>query len=60
VALRVAVLVDRLYDQKVPLAICGTPVDELFGEDLLRGPHRKKYQRAVSRLGALMREGGSG
>jgi cell division protein ZapE len=57
VALRLGVLVDRLYDRKVPIVASGTPLAELFGEDLLRGPHRKKYQRAVSRLGALVREG---
>jgi cell division protein ZapE len=57
VALRVGVLVDRLYDRNVPIVVSGTPVEEVFGEELLRGPHRKKYQRAVSRLGALMREG---
>jgi cell division protein ZapE len=57
VALRVGVLVDRLYDQKVPIVASGTPVDALFGPELLRGPHRKKYQRAVSRLIALIREG---
>ena len=57
VALRVGVLIDRLYDRKVPIVASGAPVSELFGEDLLRGPHRKKYQRAVSRLGALVREG---
>jgi cell division protein ZapE len=57
VALRLGVLVDRLYDRKVPLVASGVPVGDLFGEELLRGPHRKKYQRAVSRLGALLREG---
>ena len=57
VALRLGVLVDRLYDRTVPIATSGTRVTELFGEDLLHGPHRKKYQRAVSRLGALVREG---
>jgi cell division protein ZapE len=59
VALRVGVLVDRLYDRMVPIVASGTPVGELFGDELLRGPHRKKYQRAVSRLGALIREGAS-
>ncbi|HSP39182.1 MAG TPA: cell division protein ZapE [Frankiaceae bacterium] len=57
VALRLGVLIDRLYDRKVPIVASGAPVAELFGEELLHGPHRKKYQRAVSRLGALMREG---
>jgi cell division protein ZapE len=57
VALRLGVLVDRLYDRQVPVVASGVPVADLFGADLLRGPHRKKYQRAVSRLGALVREG---
>lgn len=58
-ALRFGVLVDRLYDRKVPVVASGVAVSELFGEELLRGPHRKKYQRAMSRLGALLREGTS-
>jgi cell division protein ZapE len=53
----VGVMIDRLYDRKVPVVASGTPVGELFGEELMRGPHRKKYQRAMSRLGALLREG---
>jgi cell division protein ZapE len=57
VALRLGVLVDRLYDRDVPIVAAGTPVTDLFGDELFRGPHRKKYQRAVSRLGALLREG---
>jgi cell division protein ZapE len=57
VALRLGVLVDRLYDRSVPLVTSGAPVSNLFGDELLAGPHRKKYQRAISRLGALMREG---
>ncbi len=56
VALRLGVLVDRLYDARVPVVASGVGVAELFDDDLLRGPHRKKYQRAVSRLGALRRE----
>jgi cell division protein ZapE len=60
IALRVGVLIDRLYDRKVPIVASGAPVGELFGEELMRGPHRKKYQRAVSRLGALIREGSPG
>jgi cell division protein ZapE len=59
VALRLGVLIDRLYDRNVPVVLAGTSVEALFDGELLRGPHRKKYQRAVSRLGALMREGRS-
>jgi cell division protein ZapE len=54
-ALRLVVLVDRLYDRAVPVATSGVPVDELFPDELLRGGYRKKYLRAISRLTALVR-----
>jgi cell division protein ZapE len=54
-ALRLVVLVDRLYDREIPVAITGCPLGELFPPELLTGPHRKKYQRTLSRLGALNR-----
>jgi cell division protein ZapE len=57
VALRLVVLADRLYDRDLPLFTSGTPLDELFSADMLRGGYRKKYRRAVSRLTALAREG---
>ncbi len=57
VALRLVVLVDRLYDRDLPLLTSGTPVDELFTADMLAGGYRKKYRRAISRLVALAREG---
>jgi len=60
VALRVVVLVDRLYDRDVPVVASGIALDELFSDELLRGPHRKKYQRASSRLAALARTGADG
>jgi cell division protein ZapE len=56
-ALRLVVLVDRLYDRDVPVVASGRRLDLLFPEDFLHGPHRKKFQRAVSRLVALAREG---
>lgn len=56
-ALRLVVLVDRLYDRDIPVVASGTPLDELFAPDLLRGGYRKKYFRAVSRLVALARDG---
>ena len=60
VALRLVVLVDRLYDRDVPVLLAG--VDDagrraLFTEEMLRGGYRKKYFRALSRLGALAQEG---
>ena len=52
-ALRLVVLVDRLYDRDVPVALGGRGTDGLFSEAMLRGGYRKKYLRALSRLGAL-------
>ncbi len=57
VALRLVVLVDRMYDRALPVLATGQPVDRLFPEELLRGGYRKKYRRALSRLVALAREG---
>lgn len=56
-ALRLVVLVDRLYDRDVPVVVSGSPIGELFAPDLLVGGYRKKYLRALSRLTALAREG---
>ena len=52
-ALRLVVLVDRLYDRGIPVAASGVPVDQVFGAEMLQGGYRKKYQRATSRLIAL-------
>ena len=46
VALRLVVLIDRLYDRKVPVIASGTPLGDLFTPELLRGGYRKKYLRA--------------
>jgi cell division protein ZapE len=56
-ALRLVVLVDRLYDRDVPVVASGVPLDGLFAEPLLKGGYRKKYFRAISRVVALAREG---
>ncbi len=56
-ALRLVVLVDRLYDRDVPVVTSGTPLDRLFSAEMLKGGYRKKYFRAVSRLVALARDG---
>jgi len=55
VALRLVVLADRLYDEKVPVYASGLALGDLFAPDLLRGGYRKKYYRAISRLTALAR-----
>ncbi len=52
-ALRLVVLVDRLYDRGLPVAVSGVPAGELFTPELLAGGYRKKYGRALSRLAAL-------
>ena len=52
-ALRFVALVDRLYDAQVAILATGTPLDQVFGEEMLAGGYRKKYLRAVSRLIAL-------
>lgn len=56
-ALRLVVLVDRLYDRDVPVITSGARVDQVFADELLCGGYRKKYLRAVSRLTALARQG---
>ena len=56
VALRLVVLVDRLYDRDVPVVVAGDGLD-LFTPEMLAGGYRKKYYRALSRLGALAAEG---
>ncbi len=55
-ALRLVVLVDRLYDRDIPVVASGVPVDRVFDEHMLSGGYRKKYYRAISRLVALTRE----
>jgi cell division protein ZapE len=52
-ALRFVALVDRLYDAQVRVVATGTPLDSVFGDEMLAGGYRKKYLRAVSRLIAL-------
>jgi cell division protein ZapE len=53
VALRLVVLVDRLYDAKIPVYASGTPLHEIFSPEMLAGGYRKKYYRAISRLTSL-------
>ncbi|UJP39151.1 cell division protein ZapE [Cellulomonas palmilytica] len=57
VALRLVVLVDRLYDRDVPVLLGGGGTQGLFTDEMLRGGYRKKYYRALSRLGALAAAG---
>jgi len=57
VALRLVVLIDRLYDRQIPVLASGEPVDRLFPAEMLAGGYRKKYRRAISRIDALARLG---
>jgi cell division protein ZapE len=57
-ALRFVAFVDRLYDAQVRIVATGTPLDQVFGDDMLAGGYRKKYLRAISRLVAMTAEGG--
>lgn len=56
-ALRLVVLVDRLYDRDVPVLLGGQGEHGLFTDAMLRGGYRKKYYRALSRLGSLAEDG---
>ena len=53
VALRLVVLVDRLYDNDVPVAASGESLGSIFAPEMLKGGYRKKYFRSLSRLAAL-------
>lgn len=55
--LRFVVLVDRLYDRDVPVLLGGSGMENLFSPQMLEGGYRKKYFRALSRLGSLATEG---
>jgi cell division protein ZapE len=53
-ALRLVALVDRLYEQQIPLRTSGDiSATQVFSKTMISGGYRKKYLRAVSRIGAL-------
>lgn len=52
-ALRFVAFVDRAYDAQIPIRATGTPLDDVFSQEMLAGGYRKKYLRAISRLVAL-------
>ncbi|MCS6712710.1 cell division protein ZapE [Brachybacterium sp. EF45031] len=58
-ALRLVVLVDRLYDREVPVLASGVDVAQLYTPELLASGYRKKYYRSLSRLSSLVRDGAS-
>lgn len=57
-ALRLVAFIDRVYDAQIPVTASGTPLDEVFGDDMLSGGYRKKYLRAMSRMIALTTSAG--
>lgn len=60
-ALRLVVLVDRLYDRTVPVVISAADgddvVNQLYSSELLGSGYRKKYYRSLSRLASLATDG---
>ena len=53
-ALRFVVFVDRLYELQIPVRGSGSvAITEVFSNAMIQGGYRKKYLRAISRLGAL-------
>lgn len=52
-ALRFVAFVDRAYEAQLNIRATGTPLIEIFAPEYLSGGYRKKYLRAVSRLGAM-------
>lgn len=52
-ALRFVAFVDRAYEEQVAIRGAGVDTTKLFRPEHIEGGFRKKYLRAVSRLGAL-------
>jgi len=52
-ALRFVSLVDRAYELQIHIHANGVPLTQIFPNVFLEGGYRKKYLRAISRLGAL-------
>lgn len=52
-AMRFVSFVDRAYELQVKMRGTGIPLTEVFPQNFLEGGYRKKYLRAISRLGSL-------
>ena len=52
-ALRFVSFVDRLYESRIAIASTGIGLTEVFSEEHIAGGYRKKYLRAISRIGSL-------
>ncbi|MSZ10322.1 MAG: cell division protein ZapE, partial [Actinobacteria bacterium] len=53
-ALRFVAFVDRAYESQLSMTGSGLALTDVFSQEYLSGGYRKKYLRAVSRLGAMM------
>ncbi len=56
-ALRFVAFVDRAYEAQITLRGSGHPLTQVFSPEYLSGGYRKKYLRAVSRIGAMTTRG---
>ena len=54
IALRLVVLIDRVYDHGLAVYASGIALDQLFSVELLSSGYRKKYLRARSRILAVL------
>ena len=52
-ALRFVAFIDRAYEAQIHLRAVDFALTEVFSPEYLSGGYRKKYLRAVSRIGAL-------
>ena len=52
-ALRFVSFIDRAYEMQIPIRGSGIDLTKVFRADHVAGGYRKKYLRAISRLGAL-------
>lgn len=52
-ALRWVSLVDRMYENQISIRGTGIALTDTFSDEMIAGAYRKKYLRAISRLGAL-------
>jgi cell division protein ZapE len=52
-ALRFVAFVDRAYEQQVAIRGAGLDLTKVFAPEHIAGGYKKKYLRAISRLGAL-------
>ena len=52
-ALRFVALVDRAYEAQIKMRSTGVALTKIFPANYLQGGYRKKYLRAISRIGAM-------